>query len=1122
VKFIRLLLLIALFAAPLSLIAQEEPPAPEAQPQRGQQGQRGPQGQEGEGQPRDRMASPTFNGLRLRSIGPALTSGRIAALAVDEKDKRVWWVAVASGNVWKTTNAGTSFAPVFDTQGSYSIGAVTIDPNNSDVVWVGTGENNSQRSVGYGDGLYKTEDGGRSWRNVGLKNSEHIGKILVDPRNSDVVYVAAQGPLWGPGGDRGLYKTTDGGKTWEKVLEIGENKGENTGVSDIAMDPRNPDVIYASAYQRRRHVWTLINGGPEGGIHKTTDGGKTWTRLRSGLPAGNLGRIGLAIAPSNPDIVYATVEAAENRGGIFRTTNRGATWQRRNPYDTTAMYYGKIFVDPKNSERIFVMNVRIMYSEDGGTTLTAFPSRWKHVDNHAHWVDPDNGDHMLSGNDGGLYETWDNGANWRFMPNLPITQFYTVAVDNSEPFYYVCGGTQDNNTQCGPSRTRNASGITNQDWFITVGGDGFRVAIDPKDPNIIYSESQHGNLVRYDRRTGERVGIKPKEGKGDPALRWNWDSPLLISPHSNSRIYFAANVLFRSDDRGDSWRPISGDLTRQIDRNKLPVMGKVWGVDAVAKSASTSFYGNLTSLDESPRKEGLIYVGADDGLIQVTEDGGKNWRKVEKVGDVPDMSYVSRLMASQHDANTIYAAFHNFKNADFKPYVFKSTDAGRTWKSVAGDLPENGPVWALAEDHVNPNLLFLGTEFGLFFTTDGGTKWIRLRGSFPTISVRELAIQRRENDLAVGTFGRSFYILDDYTPLRALKPETLNQEAVIFPIKEAKMFIQASPIGGGKGSQGETFFNVPNPPIGATFTYYLRDPLRTKRQQRQAAERAAERRGQAPPYPTADQLRAEDTEEPPVLLFTITDTTGNIIRRIQAPAAPGFNRITWNMRYPSPTIPTGGGGFGGGGGGFGGGGGMMVVPGNYRVSLSKRVDGKTTQIVAPVPFTVSLLDARPLSASDLADMDKFQKEVMKLQRALAGTLEVANSARTRVTALKRALQETPGDTDKLRETANSIEARLNELAIALTGDRSVARRNEPTPMSISQRIGGIVGDGRLSIYKPTGTQREQYAIASELLSAEMSKLRTLVDRDLAALEKAAEAAGAPHTPGRFPEWRPGN
>ena len=387
-KFIRLLLLIALFAAPLSLIAQEEPPAPEAQPQRGQQGQRGPQGQEGEGQPRDRMASPTFNGLRLRSIGPALTSGRIAALAVDEKDKRVWWVAVASGNVWKTTNAGTSFAPVFDTQGSYSIGAVTIDPNNSDVVWVGTGENNSQRSVGYGDGLYKTEDGGRSWRNVGLKNSEHIGKILVDPRNSDVVYVAAQGPLWGPGGDRGLYKTTDGGKTWEKVLEIGENKGENTGVSDIAMDPRNPDVIYASAYQRRRHVWTLINGGPEGGIHKTTDGGKTWTRLRSGLPAGNLGRIGLAIAPSNPDIVYATVEAAENRGGIFRTTNRGATWQRRNPYDTTAMYYGKIFVDPKNSERIFVMNVRIMYSEDGGTTLTAFPSRWKHVDNHAHWVDP--------------------------------------------------------------------------------------------------------------------------------------------------------------------------------------------------------------------------------------------------------------------------------------------------------------------------------------------------------------------------------------------------------------------------------------------------------------------------------------------------------------------------------------------------------------------------------------------------------------------------------------------------------------------------------------------------------------------------------------------------------------
>jgi len=1055
--------------------------------------------------PEDPLSPGNLSGLKFRSIGPALTSGRIADFAVNPQDHSEYYVAVAAGNAWKTTNSGITWAPVFDNYGAWSIAEVEIDPRNPNVVWVGTGEYNSQRAIGYGDGVYRSEDRGKSWKNMGLTTSEHIGRIAIDPRNSHV-YVAAQGPLWGPGGERGLYKSIDNGKTWKQIYSI----SENTGFTDIVIDPKDPDTLYAASYQRRRHVFTLINGGPESAIYKSTDAGATWTKLTGGLPMGDVGRIGLAISPANPDVIYAIIEAEGDTGGFFCSMDRGVTWEKRNKYTSgSAQYYNRIFADPKNVNKVFSMDTVSRVSEDGGRNFRPIGNKNRHVDDHAFWIDPNDTRHLLIGGDGGIYETFDSGENWLYKPNLPVTQFYRVTVDDALPFYNVLGGTQDNNSMVGPSRTISADGIVNTDWTITQGGDGFESEVEPGNPNIIYAQAQYGNLVRYDKKSGESISIRPTEGKGE-AYRWNWNSPLIISPHSPTRLYFAANILFRSDDRGNTWKKVSGDLTRQIDRNKLPVMGKIQSPDAVAKNASTSLFGNIVALTESPKKEGLIYVGTDDGLVQVTEDGGANWRKIETFPGVPNMTYVSFLYASLFDADTVYACFENRKNNDLKPYVLKSSDRGKTWVSLISNLPQRGSAYCIAQDHVRKELLFLGTEFGVYFTIDEGQKWVQLKSGIPTTAVYDMTVQRRENDLVLATFGRGFYILDNYTPLRELTLDTLKKSAHIFSIKDAIMFLPQ----GARYGQGETYFRAKNPDIGAVFTYFVKEAPKTLKQKRKAEEKEATKKGIPIRYPSLDELRAEDDEPAPFLLFTITDEPGQVVRQLKTPAVPGLQRLTWDLRYPLNLA-------------FGfqrddsdsQRGGVLVLPGKYSVSISQSVAGVLTPLAGPETFNVVPLNIVAFPAQDRKAMVEFQDKVAELGRAVNSAERVASDTAEKLKQIKAVLLSSKGAFPGLLKKAEKLDTQLRQLNRTLSGDETIAKRNENQPPSVSDRVMGIIYSYGDSTSSPTQTMIEQFQIAGEEFEPLLAKLKAFIEVDMKKFEEELEAARVTWTPGRIPSWK---
>jgi photosystem II stability/assembly factor-like uncharacterized protein len=1055
--------------------------------------------------------SSLVSAMKFRGIGPAFMSGRIGDIAVDPVNRSVWYVVASSGGVWKTENAGVTFKPIFDGQGSYSIGCVTICPHDRHTIWVGTGENNSQRSVGYGDGLYKSTDGGQSFKRVGLENSEHIGMIAVHPEDPNVVYVAAQGPLWKDGGDRGLYKTTDGGKTWTNILNI----SPMTGINEVHIDPSNPNILYASSYQRRRHEWVLIDGGPESTIHKSTDGGATWRKIGRGLPDSDKGKIGLDISPVNPEIVYAIVEAAEEKGGFFRSINRGETWERMSNYVSNGpQYYNEIVCCPHNVNRIYSLDTMMMVSEDGGKTFVNLGEEDKHVDNHALVIDPNDEQHLIIGCDGGLYETWDRGKTYDYKANLPITQFYKVAVSNDKPFYNIYGGTQDNATQGGPSRTNNEHGIRNSDWFVTVFGDGFEPAVDPNDPDTIYSQWQYGGLVRYNRKTGEAVDIKPQEAKEGPALRWNWDSPLLISPHNSKRLYYASQMLFRSEDRGENWTAISPDLTRQIDRNQLKVMGRVWGVDAVAKNASTSLYGNIVSLDESTKVQGLIYVGTDEGLVQITEDGGTTWRKVDGFGtlDIPEFGYINDIEADLFDPNVVYVVVNNHKRGDFRPYILKSSDRGKAWEVITGDLPERGSVYTLKQDHVNPNLLFCGTEFGCYFTVDGGKKWIALKSGLPTIMVRDIEIQRRENDLVLASFGRGFFVLDDYSPLRNIKPELLETN-MMFPIKRGQMFQTVSPMGvSGRGFQGANFFTAPNPEYGVTFTFHLKEELKSKKSKREKSDREGAKAGKDTPYPSWEELKNEDREVAPSRWLTVRDMSGVVVRKIPTSTERGIVRANWDYRHSGPA--------GGSRRRRAGGSGPVAVPGKYTVEVSQMIDGEVTEVIPKTEFEIE-----PLTFGDTTEINRvairdFSKQVYKLANAVNAATEQLNEAVDRLEAME-SLTKTASEVDpSLWKEIRAMQIRLLDIQHQFTGDPTRTKRNEGAMPGLQSRLSNAMMGALGSTTGPTGTHRRQVEVAGQEFEAALVELNKLLGTEIPAMLVRFDALGAPWTPGRpIPSWR---
>jgi photosystem II stability/assembly factor-like uncharacterized protein len=1058
--------------------------------------------------------SATFSAFKFRSIGPSMISGRIIDLAVNPKNKSQYYIAAACGGVWKTNNNGITFDPIFDAQGSYSIGCLALDPTNPNILWVGSGENNNQRSVAYGDGLYKSEDGGKTWKNMGLQKSEHIGKIVIDPNDGNIVYVAAYGPLWSSGGERGIYKTTDGGKTWKQIFNV----SENTGFNEIHIDPKNNNTLYACAHQRRRHEWTYISGGPESAVYKSTDAGTSWNKLSGGLPSGDVGRIGLAVSPVNSDYVYAIVEGDENGKGFYRSTDRGASWEKRCNWSTAGNYYQEIFCDPKNIDRVYSMDLWIKVTNDGGKTFVGLGEKNKHVDNHVLYIDPDNTEHYIAGCDGGLYESFDMAKTWQYKANLPLVQFYRVTTDNATPFYNVYGGTQDNNSVGGPSRTISASGIVNSDWFVTVGGDGFESVVDPKDPNIVYSEWQYGGLIRYDRKTGEAFDIKPIEKEGEPAYRWNWDSPLLISNFSNTRIYFCANKVFRSDDRGNGWKAISGDLSRGIDRNKIPVMGKIWSMDAVAKNQSTTLYGNITAFYESPKNENLLYAGTDDGLIHVTSDGGSNWTKIEKFANVPEKSKIQNILASQHDENIVYAAINNHRNGDFKPYFLKSTDKGKTWVSISNNLPERGSAYCIAEDHKNSNLLFAGTEFGIYVSLDGGQFWSQLKSGLPTICVPDISIQKRENDLVIATFGRGFYILDDYSVLQNLKQEDLGKPANIFAIKDGLIFNPSTPLGHkGKSFQGASFYTAENPPIGANITYYLKNDYKTIKETRKEAEKEKVKNNQPVYYPTADSIRLEDKEEAAYVILQITDEQGNVLRKLRQAAKKGMYRINWDGRTartnpitfytPDADNPYEGEDVG-----------SLVIPGKYFASLHLiKNDGTLEKLSEPVSFNIISLNNASIPVADKQVLQNFYVKLADFRKIVLGTSSYRQEMRNKIKFIKAGLQQSQGNNLNLLADVKQIEKKLNEIDLAFDGDQSLAKREFETLPGLVGETENIIG----GLYGTSVIQSKTYEDNFEKIKKKFSQVYKQVkeaDETLDALEKKLDSSGLPYTPGRLPVY----
>tara|TARA_Y100000589_G_scaffold332039_1_gene388740 strand:+ start:9193 stop:12573 length:3381 start_codon:yes stop_codon:yes gene_type:complete len=1087
-----------------------------------------------------------FKGFKFRSIGPAFMSGRIADIAIDPENENTWYVAVGSGGVWKTTNAGTTWTPLTEKMAFYSTGCITIDPNNNSSIWLGTGENVGGRHVGIGHGIFHSSDGGKSWDDKGLKKSEHISKIIVHPKNPNTIWVASQGPLWSSGGERGLYKSIDGGSTWKNTLEI----NEWTGVTDLVIDPTNPNVLYAATWQRHRNVAALLGGGPGTSIYKSIDGGDSWNKINKGLPNTNMGKIGLAISPMQPEVLYAAIELERRKGAVYRTNNSGESWSKMSETvsgGTGPHYYQELVASPHVFDKIYLMNVRVLVSDNGGKNFYTMTEKSKHSDNHALAFKKGDPNYMLAGSDGGVYESFDGSKTWKFIGNLPITQFYKIAVDDAKPFYNIYGGTQDNSTQGGPSRTIRRNGITNSDWEIVLGGDGHQPATEPGNPNIIYAQSQEGHIHRIDRTNGEIVNIRPIAGIDEPYERFNWDSPILVSHHDPKRIYFCSQRVWRSENRGDSWKAVSTDLTKNQERLTLPIMGKVQSFENAWDVYAMSTYNTITSIAESKINENVLYVGTDDGIIQFTKDGGINWEKmtVDNLPKTPASAFVNDIKADLFNEKTAYIALDNHKFGDYQPYLFKTTDGGKKWTSITNGIPNGTLIWRIVQDHINPNLLFLGTEYGVYVSLNQGKKWHKFSAGLPTIPVRDLVIQKRENDLVLATFGRSFYVLDDYSPLREINDESINNEAILFKPRKA---LQYNQMYGGSGSSGGATYKAKNPPYGAVFSYYLKEGHTSKRAKRQKAEFSEkadqslleklnkngyktpssvieediellakkteiekeklkklikiiqDQKSKDIPFPGWQTLDAELNESKPEIVLIIKNAEGKTVEQLSAPYDKGFNRVSWGLNRKLPTVATVKNNYSDIW--------TMVEPGTYSVSLHKRLNGTLTDLGQSQKFEIERIRKNTLT-NPLANVhEEYFKSIAELTKKVKTYQHKFYKANDRLDSYKKNLKYIDGKRGTLTKEVYNLIDEMNSLKIEIGGSPSKAEIGEKDNVSIISRLYNAKGGWYPNSYGPTELHMNSFKMANTLFNKLKSKIDNYLEK-VNNLGKKLEDAGAP-------------
>lgn len=990
------------------------------------------------------LNSQTLSGLRARNIGPATMSGRVVDLAVVEANTSTFYVGTATGGVWKTTNNGVTFAPVFDREATVSVGAIAVSQVDTNQVWVGTGERANRQSNSWGDGVYRSTDGGKTWRNVGLRDSKEIGRIAIHPTNPNVVFVAAAGHLWGPSAERGLYRTTDGGQTWQRVLLV----DSITGVIDVAIDPTDPNTMYAASYQRMRKAYGFHGGGPGSALWKSTDGGETWRKLTNGLPASDKGRIGISIYRKDPRIVYASVEQGYRynasteytiyAAGVYRSEDKGETWRRMSNWNPRPMYGSQILVDPSDDQRIYMVS-RFSWSDDGGKTFTA-TRQSLHGDDRIVWVDPKDSRHVLKGDDGGIGISFDRARTWLYHTALPVSQWYRIAVDNRKP-YWVYGGLQDNGSWMGPSADWVMGSIRFDDWQQIGGGDGFQSRVDTVTNRTVYASSQYLGLERVDLVTHEHKAIRPSDPHGAIADRrnwdaWgaglpepellnamapaNWDAPHIISPHDANTLYAGTNHLWKSTDRGDTWTDL-GDLTTKVNRRELLIMGQRAGDSTASLDDGIPYYPTLSAIAESPVQRGLLYAGTDDGNLQVSRDDGKTWTNVaDRVPSLPKASWIAGIEPSRFDAGTVYVAADNHRSDDYGNYLFKSTDYGQTWASLVSDLPANRVLRTVREDPRNRNVLYLGTEFGLLYSNDGGVHWVALSGGMPTVPVYDMVVHPRDNDLVLATHGRGIWILDHVNPLQELTPEVAARPAHLFTLEPADEIRYADEA----AHSGDMIFRGENPPAGAIVDYYLKEK-----------------------------------QDSGTVSITVLDASGREINRVAAKTAAGVNRVIWNLREAAIYQPPSG---QGGGGFFGGSGrveGPWVMPGQYSVRLAAA--GVTEQQT----LTVRNDPRIELSAAELR---AWHDTLVALGELIRHTAPLADS----VAAFQRRVDSLP---DAAKRRNRQLMQELSDVAPKFTELKNREIR-------LYRELDGWLG-------KPTADQLAQFAYYRDALARYEPRVR---------------------------------